>query len=139
MKKTYTPTAKNIVQNWHLIDADGKVLGKLATDIAKKLTGKEKAIFTPNINVGDKVVVINSEKIRVSGTKVLNKVYHRHTGFPGGVKSETLKELMTKKPTEAIRRAVSGMLPNNKLRKVRMTNLYIYKGDSHPHQGQVNG
>lgn len=139
MKKTYTPSHTNIKQEWHLIDAQDKVLGKVATDIALLLTGKNKAIYTPNINVGDKVVVINAEKISVSGAKSRNKIYYRHTGFPGGVKSRTLEELMEKKPTDVIRKAVSGMLPQNKLKKSRLANLYIYSGETHPHQGQLNG
>jgi large subunit ribosomal protein L13 len=137
MKKTFIPSQKDIKHDWHLVDADNKVLGKVASDIAILLTGKNKPTYTPNTNVGDNVVVINAEKISVSGNKMKNKVYHRVTGYPGGVKSETLEKLLSRRPTEVVRRAVYGMLPSNKLRNERMNNLYIYKGPQHPHQGQL--
>jgi len=137
MKKTFIPSQKDIVHGWHLLDADNKVLGKIASDIASILIGKNKPAYTPNINVGDNVVVINAEKISVSGNKMKKKIYYRVTGYPGGVKSETLEKLLVRRPTEAVRRAVRGMLPSNKLRKERMNNLYIYKGPEHPHQGQL--
>lgn len=137
MKKTYTPKPEEINQNWHLIDAEGKVLGKLASEIAPILMGKNKPTYTPHINVGDKVVVINGTKFAVTGKKLTDKVYHRDTGYPGSVKSETLEKLLARKPTEAVRRAVRGMLPKNKLLKERMKNLYIYEGSEHPHQAQI--
>ena len=138
MKKTFTPSQKNIVAGWHVVDANGKILGKLATDVSTLLTGKHKAIYTPNINVGDKVVVINSGKITVSKNKLKDKIYYRHTGYPGGIKSEKLEGLLKKDSTKVIRLAVKGMLPKNKLRKHRLANLYIYKGTEHPHSGQIN-
>jgi len=137
MKKTFIPSQKDIEHGWHLIDADNKVLGKVASDIASLLTGKNKPTYTPNMNVGDHVVVINAEKFYVSGNKMKKKIYHRVTGYPGGVKSETLEKLLSRRPTEAVRRAVRGMIPDNKLRKERMNNLFIYKGPEHPHQGQL--
>ena len=137
MKKTFIPSQKDIKHGWHLIDADNKVLGKVSSDIATLLIGKNKPTYTPNMNVGDNVVVINAEKISVSGNKMKKKIYYRVTGYPGGVKSETLEKLLIRRPTEAVRRAVRGMLPSNKLRKERMNNLYIYKGPEHPHQGQL--
>ena len=137
MTKTFVPKHNKIERDWHLIDVEGKVLGRVATDISKLLIGKHKATYTPNINVGDNVVVINAEKIAVTGKKLKNKKYHRYTGYPGGIKTETLEHLLERKPTEVIRKAVFGMLPKNKLRKKRIANLHIYKGPEHPHQGQI--
>lgn len=133
------PTKSRISREWHFFDAEGKVLGSLASEIAQILIGKNKAVYTPNINVGDKVVVINAEKIQVTGTKEAQKIYYRHTGFPGGIKSETLKELRDRKPADIIKKAVYGMLPKNKLRAERLNNLYIYVGSNHPHTAQQNG
>ena len=138
MKKTYSAKSDEIQPDWHLVDAGNKILGRVASDIAVLLTGKEKVSYTPHINVGDKVVVINAEKVAVTGNKQKNKVYHRVTGYPGGVRSETLEKLLSRKPAEVIRKAVYGMLPKNKLRKDRMGNLYVYKGSEHPHQAQIN-
>ena len=137
--KTTVPNKKmNIEPQWHLIDARGKVLGKLSSEIAKLLIGKNKAIYTPNINVGDKVVVINAAEVEVSGNKLEQKIYHRYTGYPGGIRSETLGKLMKRRPTEALKRSVKGMLPTNKLRNQRMKNLYVYAGTEHPHMGQIS-
>lgn len=137
MNKTHTPVHTKIERAWHLIDADGKVLGRLATEIAKILTGKNKATFTPNINVGDCVVVINAEKIAVTGNKLSSKKYYRHTGYPGGIRETTLGKLLEKHPTAALEKAISGMLPKNKLRKKRMANLHVYAGPEHPHEAQL--
>ncbi len=137
MKKTYIPSKNEIKQNWHLIDVDNKILGRVATEIATLLTGKNKPSYTPHINVGDKVVVINAEKIAVTGRKLTQKKYHRFTGYPSGIKTESLEKLLERKPTDVIKKAVWGMLPNNKLRKERIINLHIYKGEEHPHQGQI--
>jgi len=137
MKKTFIPNHKDIKHDWRLIDAENKILGRVASDISTLLLGKNKPTYTPNMNVGDKVVVINAEKVAVSGNKMKNKVYYRVTGYPGGIKSETLEKLLSRRPTEAVRRAVHGMLPKNKLRKERMNNLFIYKGPEHPHQAQL--
>ena len=137
MSKTYTPNHKEIKRDWHLIDANGKVLGRIASDIATILTGKNKATYTPNINVGDHVVVINAEKVAVTGKKMEDKKYYRYTGFPGGIKEINLEKLMGKKPTEALKKAVYGMIPKNKLRKERLRNLHIYAGETHPHEGQL--
>lgn len=137
MQRTHTPTHTKIERDWHLMDANGKVLGRLATEIAQLLIGKHKANFTPNMNTGDKVVVLNAEKIEVTGKKMTDKVYHRYTGYPGGIKSESLEKLLARKPTEVIKKAVYGMLPKNKLRKQRMSNLYIYAGEKHPHEAQL--
>ncbi|OGC46483.1 50S ribosomal protein L13 [candidate division WWE3 bacterium RBG_19FT_COMBO_34_6] len=137
-KKTFTPSKNGLSQDWHLVDAKGEILGKLAATVSDILTGKNKAIFTPNINVGDKVVVINAEKIEVTRGKETKKVYHYVTGFPGGLKTQKYEDLKNKHPEEIIRRAISGMLPKNKLRKERLANLYIYRDEKHPHQGQIN-
>ena len=137
MKKTYTPKKEDIKREWHLIDAQGKILGRVASDIAVLLTGKNKPIYATHVNVGDHVVVINAEKVSVTGKKMKDKIYHRNTGYPGGIKSQRLEELLEKKPTEVIKKAVWGMLPNNKLRRGRIKNLHIYAGDKHPHEAQV--
>lgn len=138
MRKTFAPNPKKIDKKWHFIDAGDKILGKLASDIAVLLMGKNKAVYSPNEELGDKVVVTNVEKIAITGNKLTNKVYQRYTGYPGGLRTETLKSLKERRPTEVLRKAVKGMLPKNKLLKERMSNLYIYKGSEHPHRGQQN-
>ena len=137
MHKTFTPSQKELKQDWHLIDADGKVLGKVASEVAELLIGKHKPIYTPNMNTGDQVVVVNAEKLDMKSKKAGEKTYHRYTGYPGGIKSESLEKLMARRPDEVIRKAIKGMLPKNKLTKVRMASLHIYKGSEHPHHGQV--
>lgn len=134
---TTTPKKEQLKQDWRLFDAKGKTLGRVASEIAVALLGKDKAIYSPHMNVGSKVVVLNASDVVFTGNKEDKKVYYRHSNYPGGLKSETLGSLHNRKPTEALRRAVQGMLPKNKLRKVRMANLYIYPGADHPHQGQV--
>ncbi len=134
---TYTPSANKLEVKWYHIDAAGKILGQVATEAAKILIGKNKAEYTPNINVGDAVVITNAEKIAVTGKKLIDKTYYKHTGFPGGLKSETLGEIMEKKPTEALKRAIYGMLPKNKLRSLRVKNLHLYVGPEHPHAAQI--
>lgn len=136
--KTTTVQKEKVHADWHFINADGQVLGRLATDIAKRLIGKGKENFVSHINMGDKVVVTNASKIEVTGRKMEQKLYHRHSMYPKGHKSETLEELMARKPTEVLRKAVKGMLPKNKLQDVRMANLYIYEGDEHPHTAHQN-
>ncbi|EKD99559.1 MAG: 50S ribosomal protein L13 [uncultured bacterium] len=136
MKKTFAPNPEKVIKKWHFINAEGEILGKVAVNVAKKLMGKEKAVFTPNEELGDKVVVTNVEKIAVTGNKDEKKVYHHYTGFPGGLRTETLGHMRKRKPTEILRLAVTNMLPRNKLRKLRMANLYIYAGAEHPHKAQ---
>lgn len=139
MNKTYTPTKNNKpTMNWHFVDASDQILGKLATNVAKVLMGKNKAQYSTHINVGDKVVITNAALIKVTGKKATDKVYNWYTGFPGGLKSLTFEKMMEKDPTRAIRIAVSGMLPKNKLRDVRLANLYVYKDTNHPHTSQEN-
>ncbi len=136
LAKTYSPKPTDVKREWHFVDADGQVLGRLAANIAKVLAGKNKAVYTTTMNMGDKVVVTNAKKIVVTGGKEDKKKYYWHTGFPGGIKEQTLRDKMNTKPTDALRLAVKGMLPKNKLLKERMKNLYIYAGEEHPHKGQ---
>lgn len=137
MKKTFVPTPKDIKTTWHFLDATDIVLGNLAADIASILIGKRNPKFTPNTYLGDKVVVTNVEKIVVTGRKLTDKMYYRHTGFPGGIKSATYTEMMNKDATKVLRIAVKNMLPKNRLQKVRLASLYIYEGAEHPHIAHV--
>lgn len=134
--KTKFANVNNFSRNWYLIDAEGEVLGRLASEVAKIVRGKNKADFTPHFNSGDKVVIINAEKVRLTGKKMIDKQYVRHTGFPGGQRVRTPQELLKIKPEELIRHAVEGMMPKNKLKKVYMKNLHIYAGTEHPHSVQ---
>lgn len=138
MTKTFTPSKQEMIkkQRWHFVNASDRVLGDMAVEIAKKLIGKEKAVFTPNINTGDKVVITNAEKIIVTGNKKIAKKYIHYTGYPGGLKTESFEMLSARRPTEILRKAVLGMLPKNKLRKERISCLYIYTGNTHPHAAQ---
>jgi large subunit ribosomal protein L13 len=135
--KTYSTRASDIQHQWHVLDASGKILGKLATQAATLLLGKHKPIFTPNMDTGDFVVIINAEKVRFSGNKEEKKLYYRHSGYPGGLKKATLEEMMQADPTRVIEKAVKGMLPTNRLRPVRMKKLKVYVGEVHPHLAQT--
>lgn len=132
--KTFAPNPTKIKTGWHYVDASGKVLGRFATEVVKILMGKDKPEYATNQNIGDKVVIINAEKITVTGNKAHDKLYRHYTGFPGGLREETFEKLKIRKPEDILKRAISGMLPKNKLRKDRMSNLYIYKGTEHPHK-----
>lgn len=134
--KTYTLKKGDIERQWWLFDADGKVLGRLATEIAVILRGKKNPRFVPHMDSGDFVVVINAEKVRVTGRKTDDKVYHSHSLYPGGLKTKTLKDLLEKKPEEVIRRAVWGMIPKNKLGRAVYKKLKVYSGPQHPHEAQ---
>jgi large subunit ribosomal protein L13 len=134
--KTKFANVNNFSRNWYLIDAEGEILGRLASEIAKIVRGKNKADFTPHFNSGDKVIIINAEKVRLTGKKMADKQYIRHTGYPGGQRVKTPMDLLKTKPEEIVRHAVEGMLPKNKLRKVYMKNLHIYTGPEHPHSVQ---
>jgi len=134
--KTFTPKKEEIGKKWWLIDADGKTLGRLATEVATLLRGKRKPEFTPFIDSGDFVVVVNAEKINVTGKKIEQKKYYSHSGYPGGIKVNTLKELLEAKPEEVIRRAVWGMIPKGKLGRAVYKKLKVYKGPDHPHLAQ---
>ncbi len=137
--KTYSPKASDIKREWHLIDATNKVLGKLATQVANLLMGKHKPTFSRHLDMGDYVVVINAEKVRVTGNKAEQKFYYRHSGYPGGFKSISLEEMLKTHPTRVIEHAVRGMLPQNRLRARMMKHLRVYVGDAHPHQSQTKG
>ena len=134
--KTYSAKENELEKKWFIIDADGKVLGRMATRIADVLHGKNKPIFTPHVDTGDFVVVINAEKVKLTGNKLTGKVYYRHSGYPGGLKSATAKKIIENKPEELIRSTVKGMLPKNKLGSRLIKKLKVYKGKDHPHQAQ---
>lgn len=133
---TVQPIKSQIEKDWVLVDAGNKILGRLATQIASLLRGKNKPIFTPHLDTGDFVVVINAQKVKLSGRKLKDKIYYHYTGYPGGMKSITPKDLLQKKPEEVIRKAVWGMLPKNKLGRQMLTKLKVYPGEEHPHQAQ---
>ena len=137
MMKTYSTKASDIKREWHVIDASDRILGKLATQAASLLMGKHKPIFSRNMDTGDFVVVINADKIRVTGRKAKQKLYYRHSGYPGGFKSISLEEMMQTNPTRAVEYAVKGMLPHNRLGSSILKKLKVYAGDSHPHLGQT--
>ncbi|HEX5448693.1 MAG TPA: 50S ribosomal protein L13 [Gaiellaceae bacterium] len=135
--KTYSAKPGEIQRDWYLVDAEGKTLGRLATRIADQLRGKGKPQFTPHVDTGDFVVVVNAEKVHVTGNKLDAKMYHRHSGYPGGLRSRTLREQLDRQPTEVLRKAVKGMLPRNKLGRAQLTKLKIYAGPEHPHEAQA--
>ena len=134
--KTYVAKPSNIERNWLIVDAKDQRLGRLATRIADNLRGKPKPVYTPHIDTGDFVVVVNAARIAVTGRKMDNKIYYRHTGYPGGLKQRTLAEMMDKKPEEVLRLAVKGMLPKNRLGRAQLRKLKIYAGPEHPHEAQ---
>jgi large subunit ribosomal protein L13 len=134
--KSYIPDTKAIAKRWYLVDAKNKVLGRLATQVANILTGKNKAVYTPFLDTGDHVVIINAAKIKLTGDKLDKKVYHRHTGYPGGLKSVTAGTLMDKYPDRLVRDAILGMLPKTKLGRAMGKKLKVYQGSEHPHQAQ---
>jgi large subunit ribosomal protein L13 len=134
--KTYTATAADRDRQWLLVDATGQTLGRLATQIADALRGKRKPTYTPHVDTGDFVVVVNAEKISVTGKKLEDKRYYRHSGYPGGLKSRSLNEMLERRPEEVLRLAVKGMLPRNRLARKQITKLKIYAGPDHPHAAQ---
>ena len=135
-KNTYLPTAKDIERRWYVVDATDKILGRLASEIAQVLRGKRKPIFTPHADVGDHVIVINADKIRVTGNKAEQKVYYRHTGYPGGIRESSYREIMDKHPERIVSKAVWGMLPHNTLGRSIFKKLRVYAGDEHRHEAQ---
>ncbi|MDD4875541.1 MAG: 50S ribosomal protein L13 [Dehalococcoidales bacterium] len=135
--KTYSTKISDVKREWHVIDASGEILGKLATRVATLLMGKHKPIFSRNMDTGDYVVIINADKIVVTGNKMEQKLYYRHSGYPGGFRSISLDKMMETHPTRVIEHAVKGMLPHNRLGASMMKKLRIYVGDSHPHLAQV--
>jgi large subunit ribosomal protein L13 len=134
--KTYVATPENRRRDWYVVDADGRTLGRLATQIANALRGKRKPEYTPHCDVGDFIVVVNAEKVAVSGDKRKSKLYRRHSGYPGGLRTRTLGEMLERQPEEVIRRAVKGMLPRNRLARQQLTKLKVYAGPEHPHSAQ---
>ena len=137
MSKTCATKQKDIERKWHLIDVEGKVLGRVASEIAKLLIGKHKPYYAPYLDCGDNVVVVNAAKVDVTGNKRKTKEYIRHSRYPGGLKKETLEQLLKRRPEEAIRKAVWGMVPKTKLGRRMMKKLYVYPGADHPHDSQI--
>ena len=136
MQKTWNAKPGEIERRWYVVDAEGRTLGRLATQIADTLRGKTKPQYTPHVDTGDFVVVVNAEKIQVTGNKLDQKMYHRHSGYPGGLRSRTLREQLERRPTEVLRKAVKGMLPRNRLGRAQIGKLKIYVGPEHPHEAQ---
>ena len=134
--KTYSANMNDRDRRWYVVDAEGKTLGRLSTQIADVLRGKRKPTYTPHVDTGDFVVVINAEKVSVTGKKRSEKLYHRHSGYPGGLTTRTFEEMIERKPEEVIRLAVKGMLPRNRLSRRQITKLKIYAGPEHPHAAQ---
>ena len=134
--KTYVATPTTRERNWLVVDASGQTLGRLATQVADALRGKRKPEYTPHCDVGDFVIVVNAERISVTGKKREEKRYYRHSGYPGGIKSRTLNEMLDRRPEEVIRLAVKGMLPRNRLARKQLTKLKVYAGAEHPHAAQ---
>jgi large subunit ribosomal protein L13 len=136
--KTYSPKAKDIEREWWVIDAADKTLGRIATQVANLLMGKHKPLYAPHIDTGDYVVVINAAKVKVTGKKTEQKIYYRHSGYPGGLKSQRFEELFGKDPARVMELAVKGMLPHNRLGRAMFKKLKVYSGSEHPHQAQVS-
>jgi large subunit ribosomal protein L13 len=136
MTKTYAVKAGDIQREWRVVDADGATLGRLATQVATLLRGKHRVTFTPSLDTGDPVIIVNAAKIKVTGKKLQDKMYVRHSGYPGGFRSETLERLLERRPEEVIRRAVRGMLPQNRLGDQMLRKLHVYAGSEHPHAAQ---
>jgi large subunit ribosomal protein L13 len=136
VQKTYYPKAEDIQRDWVLVDANDQTLGRLVTQISTVLLGKHKPSFTPGVEMGDYVVVVNAAHIKVTGNKMDDKMYHHHTGYPGGLKSTNLRDLLAKHPERVIEKAVWGMLPHNRMGRSLMRKLRVYAGPDHPHQAQ---
>jgi len=134
--KTYTAKPREIERNWYVVDAESKTLGRLATQIADVLRGKGKPAYTAHVDTGDFVIVVNAEKIHVTGQKLDQKIYYRHSGYPGGLRTRTLREQLERRPEEVIRKAVRGMLPKNRLASAQLKKLKVYAGPDHPHAAQ---
>ena len=134
--KTFSAKAEDVARDWFVVDAADKTLGRLASEIAHRLRGKHKAEYTPHVDTGDYIVVINAEKVRVSGAKATDKMYHRHSGYPGGLKSISFEKLIAKAPERVIQGAVKGMLPRNPLGRAMFRKLKVYAGGEHPHAAQ---
>jgi large subunit ribosomal protein L13 len=134
--KTFSARSQDVRREWHLVDATDKTLGRLATEVASRLRGKHKPIYTPHVDTGDYIVIVNAEKIKVTGNKMEDKIYHHHTGYIGNLKSIPLNKLLDKHPERVIEKAVKGMLPKNKLGRAMYKKLHVYAGSEHPHAAQ---
>ena len=134
--KTFNAKAEDVERRWYVVDAEGQTLGRLATRIADTLRGKRKPEYTPHVDSGDFVVVVNADRIAVTGKKLDEKLYYRHSGYPGGLRARTLRDELDRRPTEVLRKAVKGMLPRNRLARRQITKLKIYAGPAHPHEAQ---
>lgn len=134
--KTYSANKETVKRNWYVVDASDKVLGRMATEIANRLRGKHKAEYTPHVDTGDYIVVVNAEKVKVTGNKARDKMYYHYTGYPGGIKSITFEKLQDKAPEKVIEVAVKGMMPKNKLSRAMLSKLKVYAGNDHPHAAQ---
>lgn len=134
--KTYTAKKGEYLKNWYIIDAEDEVLGRVASRVASLLRGKHKTNYTPHEDMGDNVIIINSDKVKLTGNKYLQKAYYRHSGYPGGIKQTGFLDMMKKDPTFAMRNAVKGMLPKNRLGRRQLLHVKIYAGDKHPHEAQ---
>lgn len=134
---TYSPKASEIERSWYVVDAEGVVLGRLASEVAQVLRGKHKAIYAPHIDTGDHVIVINADKVVLTSDKAAKKVLHRHSGYPGGIKSQTYADLLARKPADAVRQTIRGMLPKTRLGRRQIRKLKVYAGPEHPHHAQA--
>ena len=135
--KTYSAKPGEIQRDWYVVDAEGQTLGRLATRIANTLRGKNKATYTPHTDTGDFVIVVNAEKIHVTGQKLDQKLYYNHSGYPGGLRTRSLRAQLERRPTEVLRKAVKGMLPRNRLARQQINKLKVYAGPEHPHEAQA--
>ncbi len=136
LQKTFTPRAADIERNWYVVDAEGIPLGRLASEVAQILRGKQKPTFAPHMDMGDYVIVVNADKVAVTGNKETQKVYYRHSGFPGGLRSNTLAKMRVDHPDRLVTNAVRGMIPKNRLGRQTLTKLKVYAGPDHPHRAQ---
>ncbi len=134
--RTYTPKASEIQREWHVVDAEGMVLGRMCTEVARVLRGKHKPVFAPHMDTGDHVIIVNADKVVMSSGKADKHMLYRHTGYPGGIKSESFAQLLARKPEDAVRRSVKGMLPKGPLGRQMLTKLKVYAGPDHPHAAQ---
>jgi large subunit ribosomal protein L13 len=134
--RTFSPRARDITRDWYVVDADGQVLGRLAAQVARILRGKHKPIFAPHVDTGDHVIIVNAAKVRLTGNKLEQKRYYRHSGYPGGLKTVPYTVLLSQRPSRAVERAVRGMLPHNRLGRQMIRKLKVYDGPTHPHAAQ---
>jgi large subunit ribosomal protein L13 len=135
--KTLFAGKNEVERKWYVVDASDKVLGRLAVRVATYLRGKNKPVFTPNVDTGDFVVVVNADKVKLTGNKLDDKVYYRHSNYPGGIKSETAREMLRRRPEKLVTEAVWGMLPKNRLGRAQLSKLKVYRGPEHPHRAQA--